>query len=391
MTRLPPDLLDDPALQSVMSAIEAGGHRVLLVGGAVRNPLLGRPVDDIDLATDAPPDRVMALTRDAGLKPLPTGIEHGTVTVVAQGRGFEVTTFRRDVATDGRHAVVTFSSDLEQDARRRDFTMNALYAGRDGRVLDPTGGLPDLAEGRLRFVGDPDARITEDYLRILRFFRFLAWYGRTAQPEAVAACAAHRAGLARISAERIGAEMRKLLQAPDPGPAVALMARTGVLGQILPGADMRAGTEALPALIAAETEHGIAPDWRRRLALLDAGPDAPERLRLSRAEARHLSLLTPAPQTPLDEIAYRRGAAVATDHALLAIARGQPQLPDWTTSVARAAAVRLPISARDLPDLQGPALGRGLRAAEAAWIAADFQLPAPALIDIALAAGKDCR
>ncbi|MFN3525608.1 MAG: CCA tRNA nucleotidyltransferase, partial [Paracoccus sp. (in: a-proteobacteria)] len=224
MIHLPSAILSDPALTRVLRALTADGARVWLVGGAVRNALLDEPVDDVDLATDATPDRVIRLAGAAGLRAVPTGIDHGTVTLVAGGQGFEVTTLRRDVATDGRHATVAFSTDLAEDAARRDFTINALYADPQGRVIDPMSGLSDLAARRLRFVGDAGARIREDYLRILRFFRFLARYGREADPQAVAACAALKDGLSRIARERIGAEMKKLLAAPAPGTAVALMA-----------------------------------------------------------------------------------------------------------------------------------------------------------------------
>ncbi|TJZ86633.1 CCA tRNA nucleotidyltransferase [Paracoccus hibiscisoli] len=379
MTRLPAHVMDDAALMRVLDALTAQGDRALLVGGAVRNALLGQPIDDIDIATDAPPLRTLALARAAGLRAVPTGIDHGTVTLVAHGRGFEVTTFRRDVETDGRHAVVAFSTDLAEDAARRDFTMNALYADRDGTVIDPMGGLPDLAARRLRFVGDPDARIAEDYLRILRFFRFFARYGQQADPAAVAACAAHRDGLSRIARERIGAELKKLLAAPNPGPAVGLMAQTGVLAVLLPDAT----PDRLAALLAAEPAPG---GWLRRLAALcPATPD----LRLSRADQRALTALHRARGWSLDEAAFRMGADLATDHALLAAADGHPLPADWQARIARGADAPLPIAAADLAPLQGPALGRALKAAEAAWIASAFTLPAPALIDAALMAGKD--
>ncbi len=382
MTRLPDAILHDPALTAVLDAVEAGGHRAYLVGGAVRNALLGQQVDDIDIATDAHPDAVMVQAQAAGLRPVPTGIAHGTITVVADGQGFEVTTFRRDVDTDGRRAVVAFTDDLTRDAQRRDFTMNALYADRQGHVIDPVGGLPDLAARRLRFVGDPAARIREDYLRILRFFRFLAWYGRDAQPDAISAFADLKQGLSRIAPERIGAEMRKLLAAPDPAPAVLLMDQTGVLAQILPGAD----ATALPALIAREGD--IAPAWPRRLAALRA-PDAPDALRLSRAEARdqnHLHTARTLDWT-LAEAGYRLPAHLATDYALIRAADGASLPTDWRDRLAQAARARLPITAADLaPHLSGVALGRGLKAAETLWIAGDFAVPAPALIDAALMA-----
>ncbi len=232
--------LDDPATRAVCRALTGSGHQALFVGGCVRNALLGRPVADIDIATDATPEEVMALAGAAGLHPVPTGIAHGTVTVVAEGRPFEVTTFRRDVETFGRRAVVAYTRDIAEDAARRDFTMNALYAGPDGTVVDPLGGLPDLLARRVRFVGDPAARIAEDYLRILRFFRIHAWYGDPASgldADGLAACAAAQAGLARLSRERVGAETAKLLAAADPAPAVAAMAAAGILARVLPGAD----------------------------------------------------------------------------------------------------------------------------------------------------------
>lgn len=383
MTRLSGAFLQDPALVAVLQAIARGGHAAFLVGGAVRNALLGEPISDIDIATDARPDKVSELALEAGLKVVPTGIDHGTITVVSGGTGFEVTTFRRDVETDGRRAVVAFSDRIEEDAARRDFTMNALYATPEGEVIDPVGGMADLEARRLRFVGTPEQRIREDYLRILRFYRFHAWYGRQPDPEALSACAALASGLAGISKERIGAEMRKLLAAPDPSDALRLMQDAGILVLILPGAN--AG--AMPDLIRAEA--GRAPDWQRRLALLGAD-DPGGALRLSRDAARTQALLAQALSEAwsLDLAGYHLGEDLARDYALIRAANGF-SLPDgWEARLALAAAATLPISAADLmPDLEGPALGRGLRAAETAWIDSGFVLPAPALIDTALLAG----
>lgn len=388
---LPGSVTAHPPLRRVLAALAP--VRALIVGGAVRNALLGEAVEDIDIATDALPERVIALAGAAGLRTVPTGIAHGTVTVIADGEGFEVTTFRRDVATDGRRAVVAFSDRIEDDAARRDFTMNALYADAEGRVIDPVGGLPDLAARRLRFVGDPDRRIAEDYLRILRFFRFHARHGRpgAADPEALAACARGVAGLAQLSRERVGAEMRKLLDATDPAEALALMDRAGVLAAVLPGAD----AAQVAALVAVEP--GLCPGpqdismqkngrWPLRLAALGA-PDAAQRLRLSRDEARVQDELRFA--GPLAEAAYRLGAARAGQIALLRAARGEALPEGWGEQIALAAGQRMPVSAADLPALAGAALGRGLRAAEAAWIESGFVMPAPALIDIAMLAGED--
>ena len=243
MTRITADWLTDPATQAVCAALEVGGAQALFVGGCVRNALMGVPVRDIDLSTDAVPERVIALAGAAGIKAVPTGIDHGTVTLVKNGIPHEVTTFRKDVETDGRRAVVAYSTRVEEDAARRDFTMNALYARSDGTVLDPLGGLPDLRARRVRFIGCAGDRIREDYLRSLRYFRFHAWYGCNDlgfDPEALAAIADNLDGLSTLSRERVGGELLRLLAAPDPAPAVAAMRSTGALGLVLPGSDDRA-------------------------------------------------------------------------------------------------------------------------------------------------------
>ncbi|MDO5648753.1 CCA tRNA nucleotidyltransferase [Paracoccus sp. (in: a-proteobacteria)] len=371
--RMPPAIWADPGLNRVLDALERGG-RAWLVGGAVRNSLMGQPIDDIDIATDIPPDQVMTLAAQADLRTVPTGLDHGTITIISNGQGYEVTTLRRDVETDGRRAVVAFTDDLAQDAARRDFTMNALYAGRDGRVIDLVGGLPDLAARRLRFVGDPAQRIAEDYLRILRFFRLYARYGQLAEPGAVAACGTLRDGLHQIARERIGAEVKKLLAAPAPGASVALMADTGVLDVVLPGAD----ADALQALLRAEDAPG---DWPRRLAALSDNADA---LRLSRAELRGQTarVQAVAADWSLDRAGYELGADAGADVALIRASRGAALPADWRDRLARAATARLPLRAADL-DLTGPAVGRALRAAEAAWIDSGFTLSRTELITAA--------
>lgn len=369
----------DPDLQRVLSVLVNGGHQALIVGGAVRNALIGAPPSDWDISTDALPSETTALAEAAGLKAIPTGADHGTITVVVNGRPFEVTTFRRDVETDGRRAVVAFSKDIRDDAQRRDFTMNALYAAPDGTVIDPVGGMADLAARHLRFVGEPRQRIAEDYLRILRFFRFLAWYGEAAHVDAAALAASSElaAGLQKISRERIGAEMRKLLSAPDPGPAVALMAETGVLAQVLPDAE----ATHLAALIAAEGS--TAPSWARRLALLSQ--NAADALRLSKSEAGYQSKLAEAASWSLPEAAWRLSETAATDLALIRQARSEPVPADWRAEITRAAQARFPLTAGDLLSrLNGPALGQALKSAEQAWIDSHFTLNKAALIEIAL-------
>lgn len=369
MTRVSGPWLDNPGTQAVLAMLAAGGQRALVVGGCVRNALMGEPVADVDIATDAAPERVVALAEGAGLRAVPTGIAHGTVTVVAHGQGHEVTTFRRDVEAFGRHARVEFGAALHDDAARRDFTMNALYAEADGTVIDPLGGLPDALARRVRFVGKADDRISEDYLRILRFFRFLARYGDPTLPpdaEALAACAAGAGGLTRVSAERIGHELRKLLDAPAPGRAVAAMAGAGVLAAVLPGAD--AG--ALARLLALEPAPGR---WPRRLAALGV-PGAAEALRLSRAEARDQERLAAVTDEGPGELGWRLGAALGTDAVLVRAARTEAPLPPgWAEAVDRGARAVFPLKPADLmPALSGPALGRALAQAERAWIAADF-------------------
>ena len=380
--RIAPGWLTAPGPVAVMAALGAAGHRAWYVGGSVRNALIGRPDSDIDIATDATPDQTTAAARAARLRAVPTGADHGTITVVAAGEGFEVTTLRRDVETDGRHARVAFSTRIEEDAARRDFTMNALYATAAGEVVDPLGGLPDLRAGRVRFIGEATDRIAEDYLRILRFFRFTAWYGNPGEgpdAEGLAACAAGAEGLGRIAAERIGLEMRKLLAAPDPAPALAAMAQAGVLARVLPGSDPR----ALAPLV--HLEAGLPPDPLRRLAAL-GGPDPAETLRLSRAEARQLALYREAlaEDRGIPALAQAEGRAAARDVALLRAAMtGQPLPPGLESVIERAATARFPVAAADLmPALQGPALGRRLEHLRRAWVASDFTLDRDALLSL---------
>jgi len=360
----------------VCDAVASGGHRILFVGGCVRNALLGMPVVDVDLATSALPQQVMELAQAAGLTPVPTGIDHGTITVVSDGIPYEVTTFRRDVQTDGRHAVVAFSDRIEDDARRRDFTMNAIYADREGTIIDPLCGMGDLEVRHVRFIENAEQRIREDYLRTLRYFRFHAWYGDPdggLDPEALAAIAANLSGLETLSAERIGAEMAKLLSAPDPAMALAGMAQAGVLGTILPGADIRF---VLPMIHSADRA-GIAPDWLGRLVAL-GGMGVPERLRLSRADQRRYAAIHTAAfgTKGLLETAFDHGAALAAQAYLIqcAIAETSPD-PAYVAVLKAAAAQVFPVAASDLmPQLTGADLGARLAQLKAAWIASGFTL-----------------
>jgi tRNA nucleotidyltransferase/poly(A) polymerase len=388
-------LLRDPPLVAVMRALDAEGGATRIVGGAVRDALLGRPVADADLATTLLPPEVLARAEAAGLKPVPTGIAHGTVTVVSEGRPFEVTTLRRDVETDGRRAVVAFTDDWRTDARRRDFTINALYCDIAGQVFDHVGGLADLAAGRVRFVGSARDRIREDYLRILRFFRFFAWYGSgRPDPEALKACARLKAGLATLSAERVWAELKRILAAPDPARALLWMRTTDVLKKVLPECW---GIDAIHRLIAAEEAEGweadsilrleaILPPHRARLDALG------ERLRLSRAEAERLHAWADAPEPDpampdgeLFKVLYRAGAGGVLDRLRLAVAReAEAGHADAVAGLRRQLASTgawrrpvFPVSGKDLVGrgiVPGPAVGERLRELEERWVASGFTL-----------------
>lgn len=389
----PPSLKDAewlkrPESRHVFAALSGNGVETRAVGGAVRNTLLGEPVKEIDLATTARPEQVIALAKKAGLKPVPTGIEHGTVTVIADGVPFEVTTLRSDVETFGRHATVAFTKDWEEDARRRDFTLNALYADSDGTVFDPLDGYADLLEGRVRFIGDAEARIKEDYLRILRFFRFNAYYGKGPFDEAgLKAAVKLHAGLERLSAERVSAEMRSLLVAPQAMRAVAALLDYGQLVGLLGGVPRLARFERLVAI---EEALGVEPEAMPRLAALgvfvqeDASRLA-ARLRLSNAERAVLELGAAEPSELPDGNAakralYRLGSSDFARHVLLAWADSGagPEDKAWRAALAlpeRWKAPAFPLRGADimaLGGLRGPEVGEMLRRLEAEWIAGGF-------------------
>jgi poly(A) polymerase len=381
-----------PATAAVMDALEAAGGPdcARFVGGCVRNALLGRPIDDIDIATVLPPQTVTAALKAARLRAVPTGLEHGTVTAISGGGAYEITTLRRDVATDGRHAVVAFTDDWLEDARRRDFTLNALYARRDGAVIDPTGeGVDDARAGRIIFVGAARQRLREDHLRNLRYFRFQAWFGKgPPDPAAVAACAAMKAGIATLAAERISRELLKLLAADDPRLAVELMDKTGVLGMILPPADLA----RFEGLVAIEADAGAGADAVLRLAALlpdgGAAAEAAQKLRLSNADRdRIVAALSPTPEltsamSPQEvrRAAYRTGPRAFRDRAKLAwaAAGGSPGLERWRDIVALAEGwtpPAFPLTGADVMTAgvpKGPLVGRVLREVEDWWIDRDF-------------------
>ncbi len=372
--------ITDPSTQAVCSALTSGGFQALFVGGCVRNSVIGAPVADIDIATDALPEETIVCAQKAGLKAIPTGIEHGTITVVSGGIAHEITTFRSDIETDGRHANVRFSKDVSEDAARRDFTMNAIYAAPDGTVLDPLNGLNDLQSRHVRFIGSARARIREDYLRSLRFFRFTAWYGDPAlgiDPDGLAAVAENLDGLKSLSRERIGAEMKKLLSARDPSMAVAAMSSSGALSAILEGGDHR----ALAPLVHFEQMFGLSPDPIRRLsAIYDAPRDDP--FRLSKADRRRWTTLRAeaGSMKTAAHLGYLHGASIANDVLLLRAALLEQTVEkSQFQETKKGESAKFPVRADDL-DLSGPALGAKLKELEARWIASGFSLSRDALL-----------
>lgn len=370
--------LNAPATRAVIEALEAAGGQdcVRFVGGCVRNALMEKPVDDVDLATTLRPETVIEALETAGLKAVPTGLDHGTVTAVASSTPFEITTLRKDVSTDGRNATVAYTTDWALDAQRRDFTFNALYATAAGEVLDPVGqGIDDARARRVVFVGDPSTRIREDYLRILRFFRFIAWYG-TGEPEekGLAACAALKDGLDRLSAERVSKELLKLLSAPDPLAAVDLMRETGVLKEVLPEAG---NFERLSAVT------GVTTDGVLRLAALLPDDDevalgVADRLRLSNAQRdRLVCALGPGvrPDAKMSDhearvALYKAGAKAFRDRLLLA-GETDERLMTLASTWERP---QMPVTGEDVTalGLKGPEVGEALRVVQDWWLESDF-------------------
>jgi poly(A) polymerase len=396
------------ALPRLLAVLDRDGEEARVVGGAVRNALLGMPIAEVDVATTAVPDEVVKRVTAAGFKPVPTGIEHGTVTVVIDKHPFEVTTLRQDVETYGRHAKVAFGRDWKTDAERRDFTINALSATADGTVYDYVGGLADLAARRVRFIGEPKQRIEEDYLRILRFFRFHAAYGTSDHPyaEGIAACIAGRDGLDQLSRERVRMEVLKLVVAPHAVPTLISMADAGLLLRVLGGVSYLASFENMAKV---EVAIGAAPDPVRRLgalgvAVAEHAERLWQRLRLTNAEHERLASMaegwrrmSPAfGESAARALLYRLGPEQFTDHALLGWARSPASAndADWhalATLPQRWTAPVFPLKAADFIKRgveKGPALGAALAAAEAAWIAAGFASEAATLNKIADASAR---
>ena len=411
----PPALLKDAAwlregaLARLLDVLGRDGEEARVVGGAVRNALLGEPIREFDIATTAVPQEVIRRATAAGFRPVPTGIEHGTITVVIGSRPFEVTTLREDVETFGRHASVRFGRDWRADAQRRDFTMNALSAGADGVVFDYVDGLADLNARRVRFIGDANKRIAEDYLRILRFFRFHAAYGHGLPDAAgLAACIAARAGLGQLSRERVRMELLKLLLARHATPALAAMAESGLLVPVLGGVPDLAGFQNMAKV---ETAAGVQADPVQRLGALGAriAEDAErlwQRLRLSNVEHERLASMaeswwriSPADEKGARALLYRLGPERFVDRVLLAWARSPATAhdPAWRALAALPGHWTAPVFPLKAADFikrgvpQGPALGAALHEAEAAWIAADFPADPEAIAAIAAAAVAEVR
>ena len=359
-----------PGLAGLCAALGAEAREARFVGGAVRDTLLGNDVADIDVATVHPPDRVLALLKDAGIKAVPTGLTHGTITAVTEGGPVEVTTLRCDLVTDGRHATVAFGTDWQADAARRDFTINALYADPiGGAVLDWFGGIDDLREGRVRFIGDPLRRIAEDHLRILRFFRFLARFGSEPDADGLAACAARANDLMALSRERIASEVLRLLVARRAPEVVALMIASGIFAPVLPEVS---DASLLTTLAAREAAAAVTPDPIRRLAALlppDPGiaADIGARLKLSNAQRKQLESAARRDTLPPRALGYRLGVAGAIDRLLLA-GEDIATLRDWTPPT-------LPITGGALVAMgldRGPDVAAALRRVEDRWIEEGF-------------------
>jgi poly(A) polymerase len=380
-----------PATERVLDALTKDGGDARFVGGVVRNAILRTEIADIDIATPLVPEDVVRRLEAASIKAVPTGIEHGTITAIADGKSFEVTTLRRDVETDGRHAVIAFSKDWKEDAARRDFTMNALYAARDGEVFDYFGGVDDAKAGRVRFVGDATARIREDYLRILRLFRFHAWYGKgEIDAQTLRAAAAEKAGIAKLSGERIQNEMLKLIAAESPAPILRTMAASAILEEILPGPLMIPRLERLAQI---EAEAFFTPDLLLRLAAL-LPPDLvriaaiAERWKLSNAQCERLEAIASSKQKVVPYLSvreihkalYRLGVERFKDIVFLRWAADLKlsNAMSWRGMLAQADSwprPKFPLTGRDVMLAgvpEGPLVGHVLAEVEEWWVDADF-------------------
>ena len=396
--------LQESTLQTLFDILCEGAGEARVAGGAVRNALMGMPASDIDLCTTLLPQEVVTRLEVAGHKAVPTGIDHGTVTAVINGKPFEVTTLRKDIETDGRHAVVEFGNDWETDANRRDLTINGLYCDRDGKVYDFVGGYPDIQNREVRFIGDAETRIKEDSLRILRFFRFFAWYGG-GRPDAsgLKACAANRGLLAGLSVERVWMELKKMLAAPDPGRAILWMRTTGILGGVLPETH-KWGTDAIPGLLRLEQEQGWEPDPLFRMMGM-VRPDVEtmqtmsKRMTFSNKEMERMIAWAdnPAPKpdmakSELEKMLYRGDLQGRIDSMKLEIVhlRGREQDSDademlkLVNHAQNWQRPKFPVQGKDLIEKginPGQLMGQKLEDLEDIWIESRFELSKRELLE----------
>ena len=396
------DWLNARETRAVIAALEAARPGCArFVGGCVRNTLMGRAVDDIDIATQLKPEETIKALGTAGIRSIPTGIEHGTVTAIVDHVPFEITSLRRDVETDGRRAVVAFTQDWAEDAQRRDFRLNAIYADGNGNLYDPTGGgLEDVAAGRVIFIGDADERLREDYLRILRFFRFNAWYGCKIDADGLAACARQKDGLKKIAVERIWKEFKKLLGAPEASFVITPMAQAGVLEEILPewrGKDQIFDQDTTPAgyledVEDSETNHELVPDpMQRFMALLPHEEPVVRavcsRLKLSNSDRDRLVAWS---QVDPDYTRYQTLKGIRAEEYRM----GRQAVIDWAIWMILHTPLeyyktagelpRFPLKGEDLVKAglkPGPAVGQLLKALEAWWIEGDFRADKAALLE----------
>lgn len=402
--------LEDADVQALFAALNARGQEARVIGGAVRNALTGEGLSDVDFATTTLPDETIVRIEAAGFKAVPTGYAHGTITAVKNGRAYEITTLRRDVATNGRHAEVAFGVDWEADAKRRDFTINALSCDADGSVYDYCGGLADIKTRTIRFIGDAETRITEDYLRSLRFYRFFAFYG-SGRPDAagIRATAKLKTGLAQLSAERVWAEVKKLLSAPDPSRALMWMRQAGVLTAVLPESE-NWGIDAVPGLIAT----GIALHWPADAMLRLMAITPPDvvrveamakRLKLSKLERDRIAAFAEAApiagttsETALAKRLYHEGKSGISDRLKLALAGARTKAVSSNDAMLDAGQLNrllvfaekwqrpvFPVTGKDLKMKgfgEGTALGEALKAMEQRWIESGFKLERDELLNL---------
>jgi poly(A) polymerase len=396
------DILQNKGLAALLAILNQDGEEARIAGGAVRNALTQESISDVDIATTCLPDEVTRRAEKAGMPVIPTGILHGTVTVLSGGEPYEVTTLRADIETDGRHAKVEFGRDWQDDAERRDFTMNALYAKPDGTIIDLIGGIADIKSRAIRFIGDAEARIREDHLRILRFFRFFAWYG-SGRPDAegLKACARLKETLLDLSVERVWMELKKLLSAPDPSRALLWMRQAGVLSVAVPESE-KWGIDAVHALVAAGRDLGWRPDPMLRLTAIipprvERVEELATRLKLSTAERERLEHWAAAqlPQHDLDSqmfarLLYRSKRKGVEDKIRLALADARSKAIGDDTQMIRAAGYsrlldfaenweqpQFPVAGADLIAngmKSGPQLGARLKALEEKWVDSGFSL-----------------